>query len=177
MAGAVQPLARFSYALDQVHSISPLRNASAIAWMRFSALSLRLAAAMRPSTERLVQPRSRAIGTAASSRLKYLPHPGAPPPAPAAAARPGRTPCCVASARRSECLPFRYELEESSSECRRIGARRVMKETRKAHLLSSRHAFADTFIDQLVECARFLALRDQRGPSEGLQFIACHGGR
>jgi hypothetical protein len=52
-----------------------------------------------------------------------------------------------------------------------------MNETGKAHLLSSAHAFADPFIDQLVEGARLLALRDQRRPGEGLQFVACDGRR
>jgi hypothetical protein len=50
-----------------------------------------------------------------------------------------------------------------------------MNEIRKAHRLSSWHAFADAFTDQPEECLRFLTMRDQRRPGEGLQCIARDG--
>jgi hypothetical protein len=78
---------------------------------------------------------------------------------------------------RSESLTFRQELEESSGECRRISTGRVMNEIGKADLLSSRHAFANAFIDQLIVGMRFLAMRDQCGPGEGPQCIAGDGRR
>jgi hypothetical protein len=48
-----------------------------------------------------------------------------------------------------------------------------MNEARKTHLLCSRHAFADAFIDQLIVGVRFLAVGDQRRPVEGLQRAQC----
>ena len=41
-----------------------------------------------------------------------------------------------------------------------------MNEIGKAHLLSSRHTFADAFVDQLVVGVRFLAMRNQRRPGD-----------
>ena len=52
-----------------------------------------------------------------------------------------------------------------------------MNEIGKAHLLSSRHAFADAFVDQLVVGVRFLAMRNQRRPGERPQCIARDGRR
>ena len=52
-----------------------------------------------------------------------------------------------------------------------------MNKIGKAHLLSSRHAFADAFVDQPVVGVRFLAMRDQRRPGERPQCIARDGRR